>query len=97
MQLHRDTTVAALTQSAAIEDGKLVWKDSPLVRALEHGRVLVLDEADKASLEVRHPVQRARSDFACTTDRILLHARRSYACCAHSLRRGGFFSRMGAE
>ena len=33
--------------------GRLVWEDSPLVRALEHGRVLVLDEADKCPLEVR--------------------------------------------
>ena len=28
------------------------WRDSPLVLALRHGRVLVLDEADKAPLEV---------------------------------------------
>jgi midasin (ATPase involved in ribosome maturation) len=53
MQLHRDTTVAGLTQSASLEQGRLVWRDSPLVKAVEYGRVLVLDEADKASLEVR--------------------------------------------
>jgi MoxR-like ATPase len=28
------------------------WEDSPLVRALKHGSVLVVDEADKAPLHV---------------------------------------------
>ena len=32
MQLHRDTTVAALTQTPTLIDGELVWEDSPLVR-----------------------------------------------------------------
>ena len=35
-----------------VRSGRLVWEDSPLVRALTHGRVLLLDEADKAPLEV---------------------------------------------
>ena len=35
-----DTTVAALTQTPALTDGKLVWQDSPLVRAITHGRAL---------------------------------------------------------
>ena len=52
MQLHRDTSVASLTQTPSLVDGELIWEDSPLVRALTHGRVLVLDEADKAPLEV---------------------------------------------
>ena len=30
----------------------IVWEDSPLVRAVTHGRTLVVDEADKAPLEV---------------------------------------------
>ena len=29
-----------------------MWKDSPLVRAVTNGRVLVVDEADKAPVEV---------------------------------------------
>jgi midasin (ATPase involved in ribosome maturation) len=29
-----------------------VWEDSPLVRAAKTGRTLVVDEADKAPLEV---------------------------------------------
>ena len=52
MQLHRDVTVGSLTQTPNLVNGQLVWEDSPLVRALEHGRVLMLDEADKAPLEV---------------------------------------------
>ena len=52
MQLHRDVTVSALTQTPNLASGKLVWEDSPLVRAITHGRVLLLDEADKAPLEV---------------------------------------------
>ena len=35
-----------------IEDGRISWADSPLVRAVTEGRVLVVDEADKAPLEV---------------------------------------------
>lgn len=52
MQLHRDTTVLSLTLQPCVSDGVLVWEDSPLVRAATQGRVLVLDEADKAPLEV---------------------------------------------
>ena len=32
IQLHRDTTVQTLTLSPALEQGRLVWHDSPLVR-----------------------------------------------------------------
>lgn len=52
MQLHRDSTVGALTLTPALVQGKLVWEDSPLVRAAREGRTLVLDEADKAPTEV---------------------------------------------
>jgi len=52
IQLHRDTTVSALTVQATLVDGKVVWEDSPLVQAVRHGRTLVVDEADKAPLEV---------------------------------------------
>ena len=47
MQLHRDSTIRSLTVSATMNDGKLVWTDSPLVRAITYGRTLVLDEVDK--------------------------------------------------
>lgn len=52
MQLHRDTTVHSLTQSPVLEGGRIVYQDSPLVNAVRHGRILVIDEADKAPLEV---------------------------------------------
>ena len=52
IQLHRDSTVGQLTLSPSLEDGKIVWKDSPLVRAVTEGRSLVIDEADKAPSEV---------------------------------------------
>jgi len=48
IQLHRDTTVANLTSNPTIVDGRLLYEDSPLVRAAREGRVLVVDEADKA-------------------------------------------------
>jgi len=52
IQLHRDSTVAGLTGSPTITDGRIVWEDSPLVRAAKAGRILVVDEADKAPPEV---------------------------------------------
>jgi von Willebrand factor A domain-containing protein 8 len=52
IQLHRDSTIGQLTLSPSLDDGKIVWKDSPLVRAVTEGRALVIDEADKAPLEV---------------------------------------------
>ncbi|KAL6064918.1 von Willebrand factor A domain-containing protein 8 [Balamuthia mandrillaris] len=52
VQLHRDTTVASLTQQPSLQDGKIVWEDSPLVEAVRQGHVLVVDEADKAPPEV---------------------------------------------
>ncbi|CAJ1443811.1 unnamed protein product, partial [Effrenium voratum] len=52
MQLHRDTTVSQLTVTPVVSNGRLHHEDSPLVRAAQLGRALVLDEADKAPLEV---------------------------------------------
>jgi hypothetical protein len=52
IQLHRDTTVQTLTISPTLRDGVIHYEDSPLVKAVENGRVLVIDEADKAPLEV---------------------------------------------
>ena len=52
VQLHRDSTVGNLTLSPGMKDGRIVWEDSPLVRSIIHGRTLVVDEADKAPLEV---------------------------------------------
>ena len=48
VQLHRDTTVDQLLFTTSLVGGALVHDDAPLLRALRHGRVLVVDEADKA-------------------------------------------------
>ncbi|CAE7947449.1 unnamed protein product [Symbiodinium sp. KB8] len=52
VQLHRDTTVSQLTSTPTLEEGRLVWADSPLIRAAIEGRVVVVDECDKAPTEV---------------------------------------------
>ncbi|KAJ3214369.1 hypothetical protein HDU67_001757 [Dinochytrium kinnereticum] len=52
IQLHRDTTVASLTISASVENGVIVYSDSPLIRAVKKGRVIVIDEADKAPVTI---------------------------------------------
>ncbi len=52
VQLHRDTTVSSLTLRPVLEGGAIRHEDSALVRAARLGRVLVVDEADKAPLEV---------------------------------------------
>ena len=40
------------THDTGLEQGVVVWKDSPLVLALQYGRILMVDEADKAPTEV---------------------------------------------
>ena len=50
--MHRDSTASSLTVKADLRGGKVVWEDSPLVKAVKHGRILVLDEVDKAPTEV---------------------------------------------
>lgn len=52
IQLHRDTTVQSLTTQPTITDGLVVYEDSPLVKAVKYGHVLVVDEADKAPTHV---------------------------------------------
>lgn len=52
IQLHRDTTVQSLTIQPTIQDGIVAYDDSPLVKAVREGHVLVVDEADKAPTNV---------------------------------------------
>ncbi|XP_003412650.2 von Willebrand factor A domain-containing protein 8 isoform X2 [Loxodonta africana] len=52
IQLHRDTTVQTLTLQPSVKDGLIVYEDSPLVKAVKVGHVLVVDEADKAPTNV---------------------------------------------
>ena len=48
----RDTTVQTLTLQPTVQDGVISYEDSPLVRAVKHGLILVVDEADKAPTNV---------------------------------------------
>ncbi|XP_061485897.1 von Willebrand factor A domain-containing protein 8 isoform X2 [Rhineura floridana] len=52
LQLHRDTTVQTLTLQPSVKDGLIVYEDSPLVKAIKKGHILVIDEADKAPTNV---------------------------------------------
>ena len=52
VQLHRDTTLASLTTMPTLIDGRLRYIDSPVLEAVKLGRVLIVDEADKAQREV---------------------------------------------
>ncbi|KAM6986427.1 von Willebrand factor A domain-containing protein 8 [Aplochiton taeniatus] len=52
LQLHRDTTVQTLTLQPSVRDGIIVYEDSPLVKAVKMGNILVIDEADKAPTNV---------------------------------------------
>uniref|UniRef100_A0A8C6JZL1 von Willebrand factor A domain-containing protein 8 n=1 Tax=Melopsittacus undulatus TaxID=13146 RepID=A0A8C6JZL1_MELUD len=52
LQLHRDTTVQSLTLQPSVKDGLIMYEDSPLVRAVKFGHILVIDEADKAPTNV---------------------------------------------
>lgn len=52
LQLHRDTTVQTLTLQPSVQDGIIIYEDSPLVKAVKMGHILVIDEADKAPTNV---------------------------------------------
>lgn len=52
IQLHRDTTVQTLTIQPTVKDGVVIYEDSPLVKAVKFGHILVVDEADKAPTHV---------------------------------------------
>ncbi|KAI1792782.1 AAA domain-containing protein [Ganoderma leucocontextum] len=52
IQLHRDTTVNQLMFQTVLENGVIKYTDSPLLRAIQMGRVIVIDEADKAAEHV---------------------------------------------
>lgn len=52
IQLHRDTTVQSLTLQPTVKEGVIIYEDSPLVKAVKTGNILVVDEADKAPTHV---------------------------------------------
>ena len=41
IQLHRDTTVQSLTLQPTVTGGVIVYEDSPLVKAVKSGHILV--------------------------------------------------------
>ncbi|GAA5999420.1 hypothetical protein JCM5350_001970, partial [Sporobolomyces pararoseus] len=52
VQLSRDTTTQSLLSSIALENGVLRSLETPLIRAIRKGRVIFIDEVDKASPNV---------------------------------------------
>ncbi len=52
IQLHRDTTVNSLSVQPVVRAGRVHYEDSALVKAVRHGSILFVDEADKAPLNV---------------------------------------------
>ncbi|CAG5045415.1 unnamed protein product [Parnassius apollo] len=52
IQLHRDTTIQSLTVQPTFKNGTVTYEDSPLVKAVKYGYVLVVGEADKAPIKV---------------------------------------------
>ncbi len=42
MQLHRDTTVQSLTVTPTLTNGVISYDDSPVIKAVKYGRVLVV-------------------------------------------------------
>ncbi|KAG0215924.1 von Willebrand factor A domain-containing protein 8 [Mortierella sp. GBA30] len=62
IQLHRDTTVQSLTATPSIVDGVLQYNDSPLVKSVRDGYILVIDEADKAPTYVTSVIRNLLED-----------------------------------
>ncbi|GAA5899817.1 uncharacterized protein JCM6883_005995 [Sporobolomyces salmoneus] len=48
VQLSRDSTTESLLSSVSLEGGVLKRQETPLLRAIRKGRIIVIDEADKA-------------------------------------------------
>ena len=46
--MHRDSTVNQLMFTTSLEGGIMKYTDSALLGAIERGRVIIIDEADKA-------------------------------------------------
>jgi len=52
VELHRDSNLATLTCAPILKDGIIGYQDSALLRAAVSGSVLLVDEVDKAPVEV---------------------------------------------
>jgi MoxR-like ATPase len=62
MQLHRDTTAHSITMRPVADRGVLQWEESGLIRGARLGRVVIVDEADKAPAEVLHILRAMAED-----------------------------------
>lgn len=69
----RDTTVQSLTIQPVVRDGRIQHEDSPLVVAVKTGRVLVVDEADKAQTHVTCVLKVNNTDTVHSTLQNLNH------------------------
>ncbi|BGP19567.1 hypothetical protein JCM10213_000167 [Rhodosporidiobolus nylandii] len=84
IQLHRDSTTQSLLFSTSIEGGEIKYKESPLLRAVRLGRVLIIDEVDKAP----PAVTAALSSLASRGEMTLPDGRRIRPSSASSLNEG---------
>ena len=64
IQLHRDTTVQSLLFQPILKEGKIIYMDSPLLKAIKFGRVIMIDEADKAPVHVISVIKSLAEDRA---------------------------------
>ncbi|XP_025954961.2 von Willebrand factor A domain-containing protein 8 isoform X3 [Dromaius novaehollandiae] len=83
LQLHRDTTVQSLTLQPSVKDGLIIYEDSPLVKAVKFGHILVIDEADKAPTNVTCVLK----TLVESGEMVLSDGRRIVANCANTERR----------
>jgi hypothetical protein len=62
--LHRQMFVEDLIGGVQLKDGSTVWADGPATRCLREGKVLVLDEVDQYSPEIRSALHSILDDRA---------------------------------
>jgi len=84
---NQDTTVQSLTIQPMLQNGVVIYQDSPLVSAVRHGRVLVIDEADKAPLEVVCILKSLVEDGEFAAWRMVFRVLGRFGCaCIHNIR-----------
>lgn len=87
MQLHRDTTVQSLTVTPTLKDGIISFEDSPIVKAVKHGRVLVLDVRKCAAFDsVLHVIPFSVVTESLVSFPIVMHMSHDRKLTRHPLR-----------
>lgn len=77
----------SLTIQPMLQNGVVIYQDSPLVSAVRHGRVLVIDEADKAPLEVVCILKSLVEDGEFAAWRMVFRVLGRFGCaCIHNIR-----------